>query len=450
MSINQPSQGNSDGLKNSESSAIYKQVVQATQSGMHVTELETDLLRTQVYQDRGSNDPSQIVEEPESGATHRIDTQHDVPAQSHLALRLEKFMQLSAKYAKPSSVPVESVEPTEPELDNEAELAQPVVTEDEEEAISDSTFEENGFDPDTTEWTESSRLKAVGFQLKQIRDRLDAAIGSQTTLPDSGNTNVRIDQPQTLGQNRFHALTPDQAETEDDLVDQDTEAATPVSTGIVWEVDAFHWPEVSQQLIGDGSLAIDKLGNNAIKLMGGVQNRLIVTGTKRGEGVSTIACSLAQWASSLGHRVLLIDGDLENAGLTRTLGLDGTISWTRVANQQCKIGEALVLGQASGIYLMPLASVLNRGNYPSDLYSELGKIVDPISDCFNLIIIDVGPSRQLTQETNRIDLVGDATMLVNDVSRTLVDEFEKNKSNLLAYGISKMLVAENFTRDQAE
>ena len=109
MSINQPSQGNSDGLKNSESSAIYKQVVQATQSGMHVTELETDLLRTQVYQDRGSNDPSQIVEEPESGATHRIDTQHDVPAQSHLALRLEKFMQLSAKYAKPSSVPVESV-----------------------------------------------------------------------------------------------------------------------------------------------------------------------------------------------------------------------------------------------------------------------------------------------------------------------------------------------------
>ena len=152
----------------------------------------------------------------------------------------------------------------------------------------------------------------------------------------------------------------------------------------------------------------------------------------------------------MGHRVLLIDGDLENAGLTRTLGLDGTISWTRVANQQCKIGEALVLGQASGIYLMPLASVLNRGNYPSDLYSELGKIVDPISDCFNLIIIDVGPSRQLTQETNRIDLVGDATMLVNDVSRTLVDEFEKNKSNLLAYGISKMLVAENFTRDQAE
>ena len=176
---------------------------------------------------------------------------------------------------------------------------------------------------------------------------------------------------------------------------------------------------------------------------------MVVTGTKRGEGVTTIAISLAQWAASLGHRVLLVDGDLERAGLTESVGLDGKISWTQVANKQCQIGEALVLGKESGIYIMPLERIDNRANFPSDIFTELGKAIEPISDCFNLVIIDVGPSRQLTRETNRIDLLGDATILIHDVSRTLPEDFEKNKSHLLGYGISKLLVAENFTREQS-
>ena len=272
-----------------------------------------------------------------------------------------------------------------------------------------------------------------------------------SVAPHSENTQFRVDQPQTLEERRFHTLPSPQPETPASIepVEETNEFTTPVSTGVVWEVEAFHWPAVTKELISDRSLAIDRLGNNSLKLMTGVQNRLVVTGTKRGEGVTTIAISLAKWAASLGHRVLLVDGDLERAGLTESVGLDGKISWTKVANKQCQIGESLVLGKESGIYIMPLERIDNRANFPSDIFTELGKVIEPISDCFNLVIVDVGPSRQLTRETNRIDLLGDATVLIHDVSRTLPEAFEKNKSHLLGYGINKLLVAENFTRAQS-
>ena len=432
---------------------IYQQVVHATQSGISLTEHETDLLGNQktVYENRGHQQPAKIVADAENSAKHRIDPLHEVPAESHLALRLEKFMQLSARYAKKAPAQTEEL-PAEPIVPDSVAMASTTEPQIEEPQIEEPRIEEPRIEePQTTsedsDWSNDSRMKAAGFKLKKIRDQLDAAITTQGSVaPHPEHTRVRVDQPQTLEQPRFHALPSNATDTPS--VDDENEFASPVSTGIVWEVDAFRWPEVSQELIGEESLAIDRLGNNALKLMTGVQNRLVVTGTNRGEGVTTIAVSLAQWAASLGHRVLLIDGDLERAGLTEMVGLDGAISWTQVANKQCKIGESLVLGKESGIYVMPLAKVNNRANFPSDLFNELGKAIETISDCFNLVIIDVGPSRQLTRETNRIDLLGDATMLIQDVSRTLPEDFEKNKSHLLGYGISKMLVAENFTRDQ--
>ena len=444
-----PAQNNSEyPAKPGIEKPIYERVVHATQSGISLTGNETDLLGKEktVYENRGHQEPRQVVADPENNATHRIDAPHEIPAESHLALRLKKFMQLSARYAKKAPAQTDNLVSESIESASvESASVEPASVEPASVATSEPDVQEPQTSPDS-DWTDDSPMKAAGFKLKTIHNQLDAAITTQGSVaPHPDHTQIRVDQPQTLEQRQLHTLPTNPPSTSPDQ--ELNEFATPVSTGIVWEVESFRWPEVSQELIGEGSLAIDRLGNNALKLMTGVQNRLVVTGTNRGEGVTTIAISLAQWAASLGHRVLLVDGDLERAGLTKMVGLDGDISWTKVANKQCKIGEALVLGKESGVYVLPLARVDNRANFPSDLFNELGKAIEPISDCFNLVIVDVGPSRQLTRETNRIDLLGDATMLIHDVSRTIPQDFEKNKSHLLGYGISKMLVAENFTRD---
>ena len=427
---------------------IYQQVVQATQSGISLSETETDLLGNGkvVYENRGHQEPSKVVADPENDASHRIDAQHEVPSESHLALRLEKFMQLSARYAKKAPAQTEEP-PTETAEPESVTVIEPQV-----EPQAEPQVEEQNATKDDSDLSDRSGTETAGYKLVKNHDQLNVTVTAQGDVaPHSENTQFRIDQPQTLEERQFHTVPSPQPEApaSNDPVEETNEFATPVSTGIVWEVEAFHWPAVTKELISDRSLAIDRLGNNSLKLMSGVQNRLVVTGTKRGEGVTTIAISLAQWAASLGHRVLLVDGDLERAGLTESVGLDGKISWTQVANKQCQIGEALVLGKESGIYIMPLERIDNRANFPSDIFTELGKAIEPISDCFNLVIIDVGPSRQLTRETNRIDLLGDATILIHDVSRTLPEDFEKNKSHLLGYGISKLLVAENFTREQS-
>ena len=473
---------------------IYLQVVEATQSGISLSETETDLLGNSkvVYENRGHQEPSKVIADPDNDASHRIDAQHEVPSESHLALRLEKFMQLSARYAKkaPAQVeepPTETAEPesvaviepqieeqdaivhettsaTEPQIEEQDAIVHETTSAtepqiEEQDAIGQETtsvtkpqIEEQGTTNDDTDLSDHSRAETAGYKLVKNHDQRNVTVTAQGSVaPHSENTQFRVDQPQTLEERRFHTLPSPQPETPASIepVEETNEFTTPVSTGVVWEVEAFHWPAVTKELISDRSLAIDRLGNNSLKLMTGVQNRLVVTGTKRGEGVTTIAISLAKWAASLGHRVLLVDGDLERAGLTESVGLDGKISWTKVANKQCQIGESLVLGKESGIYIMPLERIDNRANFPSDIFTELGKVIEPISDCFNLVIVDVGPSRQLTRETNRIDLLGDATVLIHDVSRTLPEAFEKNKSHLLGYGINKLLVAENFTRAQS-
>ena len=437
---------------------IYLQVVEATQSGISLSETETDLLGNSkvVYENRGHQEPSKVIADPDNDASHRIDAQHEVPPESHLALRLEKFMQLSARYAKKSPAQVEEP-PTETAEPESVAVIEPQI--EEQDAIGQETtsvtkpqIEEQGTTNDDTDLSDHSRAETAGYKLVKNHDQRNVTVTAQWSVaPHSENTQFRVDQPQTLEERRFHTLPSPQPETPASIepVEETNEFTTPVSTGVVWEVEAFHWPAVTKELISDRSLAIDRLGNNSLKLMTGVQNRLVVTGTKRGEGVTTIAISLAKWAASLGHRVLLVDGDLERAGLTESVGLDGKISWTKVANKQCQIGESLVLGKESGIYIMPLERIDNRANFPSDIFTELGKVIEPISDCFNLVIVDVGPSRQLTRETNRIDLLGDATVLIHDVSRTLPEAFEKNKSHLLGYGINKLLVAENFTRAQS-
>lgn len=57
----------------------------------------------------------------------------------------------------------------------------------------------------------------------------------------------------------------------------------------------------------------------------GVPRSLLVTSARPGEGKSTSALTLAQNFAQLGKRVLLIDADLRNPSLHKTLGLDNTL-----------------------------------------------------------------------------------------------------------------------------
>ena len=245
---------------------IYQQVVQATQSGISLSETETDLLGNGkvVYENRGHQEPSKVVADPENDASHRIDAQHDVPPESHLALRLEKFMQLSARYAKKAPAQTEEP-PTETAEPESVAVIEPQIEPQVEEQIATK---------DDLDLSDRSGTETAGYKLVKNHDQLNVTVTAQGSVaPHSENTQYRVDQPQTLEERQFHTLPPSQPEAPaaNDPAEKTNEFATPVSTGIVWEVEAFHWPEVTKELISDRSLAIDRLGNNSLKLMSGAK-----------------------------------------------------------------------------------------------------------------------------------------------------------------------------------
>ena len=71
-------------------------------------------------------------------------------------------------------------------------------------------------------------------------------------------------------------------------------------------------------------------------------------------------------------------------------------------------------------------------------------MLEAISDCFDLVVMDIGPNSQFLNETNRADLVADVGLLVKDANQTNAEAFGRTKTSLLSADIAKMIVAENF------
>ena len=74
----------------------------------------------------------------------------------------------------------------------------------------------------------------------------------------------------------------------------------------------------------------------------GVPNTLLITSPAAGEGKSTSALALARNFAQLGKRVLLVEADLRNPSLARTLGLASEVGLSSVLSGAATMSEAVV------------------------------------------------------------------------------------------------------------
>jgi succinoglycan biosynthesis transport protein ExoP len=90
----------------------------------------------------------------------------------------------------------------------------------------------------------------------------------------------------------------------------------------------------------------------------GAPKRLLVTSTTRDEGKSTTALALAINFAQMGHRVLLVDGDMRNPSVHKMLGMPNELGLSNLLSDDAR-GEALI--QKSSV---PNLSVLTAGPSP--------------------------------------------------------------------------------------
>ncbi len=293
---------------------------------------------------------------------------------------------------------------------------------------------------------EESAIKIDQDFQATVKARIDAEVLSQLsgsqTKEKTHHTRSDLADLNQLAQTSSHSRETIQAEaakvTQEFLHGSKDEIPSNVAA---WDVEDFRWPETTNQMIVSGGNSLKHLHQSLLDLIRPQQSRIIIGGVGRGEGTTSIAISLARWIAASGKKVLLIDGDLSKADLSRQAGMAKDISWMNSIRHSLPNAELTVRSQKSNLCLLPLDSVESRSQWPRFIYDELGKIIDQARSDFDLIITDVGPVEQMMAELSRPSCIADATVLVHDGVQSETLKTAQNRMKM--FGLSNLIIAQN-------
>jgi exopolysaccharide transport family protein len=138
---------------------------------------------------------------------------------------------------------------------------------------------------------------------------------------------------------------------------------------------------------------------------------VLVTSALDGEGKTTLAANLALSLATLGIRTLLIDGDLRNPQLTRSLCPRAGAGLLEVATRQTSLEQALLLDRETGLSILPASAVKDVETITELMFSEqIVDLLDHLRQRYELIVIDSPPlvplvdGRALAELADRIIL----------------------------------------------
>ncbi|MCW2853317.1 MAG: hypothetical protein JWM84_2981 [Nocardioides sp.] len=121
----------------------------------------------------------------------------------------------------------------------------------------------------------------------------------------------------------------------------------------------------------------------------------VITSAAAAEGKTSVACNLAiSWAQS-GASVCLVEADLRRPGVSRFLGIDGSLGLSDVVVGESRLDDVLVPWNQG------LLTVLPAGSLPPDPAALLGSsamasLVDTLRDRFDVTIYDSPPLLSVT------------------------------------------------------
>lgn len=150
----------------------------------------------------------------------------------------------------------------------------------------------------------------------------------------------------------------------------------------------------------------------------GVPRCLLVTSATPAEGKSTTALTLAKNFAQLGKRVLIIDGDLRNPSLHRTLGKPNEIGLSNYLAGASKATEVIQTTDTPGLMYMPTGPLPPN---PAELLMgpKMVSLVSIASEKFDQVIIDGPPVMGLADAPILANLAH-GTLLVVEAGETRI------------------------------
>jgi Mrp family chromosome partitioning ATPase len=229
-----------------------------------------------------------------------------------------------------------------------------------------------------------------------------------------------------------------------------TTKPAPVTARFVpqWELDRFHWPKTCEKLLADASGYLAHAGE---KLRAAAKDGLKVlgiTGTRRGEGRTTLALCLARVAADAGLSVALMDADFLRPQIASKLGIEVAFGWQDAALGKVPLSEAAVKSLLDNVTVLPLETSAARGRL-SLADPRVTATIRAAAATFDLVILDQGPlaGDELSFPPGEACPL-DAAIVVRDLRFATAAESETVGQALYDAGIEAVGIAENFVVEE--
>ncbi|MBW8883850.1 MAG: hypothetical protein JF612_03535, partial [Planctomycetia bacterium] len=217
-----------------------------------------------------------------------------------------------------------------------------------------------------------------------------------------------------------------------------------ISAVPLWEIDKFHWPRTCEKLFAEKEGYLAQAGDKLQAAMQDGLKVLAITGSRRGEGRSTLALCLARAAAQAGIQAAVMDADFARPQLASKVGLEIAHGWQEAALGNIPLSEAAVKSVADQITLLPLeSSVATRSLSLSD--PRVTATIRAAAATFELLILDLGPQGPGAQVAfppgEGCPL--DAAIVVRDLRFATAAESEAIGHSLQDAGVEAVGIAEN-------
>lgn len=126
--------------------------------------------------------------------------------------------------------------------------------------------------------------------------------------------------------------------------------------------------------------------------LGGRSKIIGVISALPNEGKSTVAKNFASLLGHLGAKTLLIDGDLRNPGLTRSIGIQPEGGVLEILRDDCSLEEFLLFEPETKLSFLPTV-IRKRVHHSSELLSSnrMRDLLTKASESFDYVIVDLPP-----------------------------------------------------------
>lgn len=228
------------------------------------------------------------------------------------------------------------------------------------------------------------------------------------------------------------------------VIDTETSDCIPL-----WEVDRFQWPITVERLVSDKDGYFAQASGRLLAAVRDGLRTLAVSGSRRGEGRTTLALALARCAAKGGIQVAVIDADFARPQLAARIGLEVNHGWQDAATGLVPLSEAAVRSLADNITVLPLEASAARTSL-SLADPRVTATLRAAAATFELVIVDLGPlatgDEPLFPEEEACPI--DAAIVVRDLRYASAAESEDIGQRLMAAGVEAVGIAENFVIEE--